>query len=311
MSGSVEQPRDFVGYGRRWPAAPWPGGAQIAVSLVLNYEEGAEQSVLDGDARGETLSEVAREPQVGERDLAMESMYEYGSRAGVWRLLELFERHAIPVTVYACAVALERNPEVARYLAGSTHEVLAHGYRWEDVTKLGEATEREHIRLAVASIERSVGRRPVGWYCRYSPSVHTRRLVVEEGGFEYDCDSYADDLPYLVEVSGRTWCVVPHALDSNDLRFWRAPGFGPAAGFFEYLRDSFDTLYREGATTPKMLTVSLHCRVVGRPGRMPAVERFIEYARRHPSVWFARRVEIARAWRAAFPEPAAMRTGRR
>lgn len=292
--------RDFVGHGRRLPVAPWPEDAQIAISLVLNYEEGSEQSVSDGDRYGESLAEVAREARADERDLAMESMYEYGSRAGCWRLFDLFERQAIPVTVYACAVAVERNPEVAEYLRESSHEVLAHGYRWEDVTRLGEAVEREHIRLAVTSLEKTVGRRPLGWYCRYAPSVHTRRLVVEEGGFEYDCDSYADDLPYLVTVSGRPWCVVPHTLDSNDLKFWRGPGFGPADEFFAYLRDSFDTLYREGATTPKMLTVSLHCRVAGRPGRLPAVERFITYAKRHPRVWFARRLEIARAWRAAF-----------
>jgi peptidoglycan/xylan/chitin deacetylase (PgdA/CDA1 family) len=297
-------PRDFVGYGRRPPVAPWPNGAQIAVSLVLNYEEGSEQSVLDGDRHGESLAEVAREPRAGERDLAIESMYEYGSRVGVWRLFDLFERQETPVTVYACAVAVERNPEVAEYLRESPHEVLAHGYRWEDVTQLGETVEREHIRLAVTSLEKTVGRRPRGWYCRYGPSVHTRRLVVEEGGFEYDCDSYADDLPYFVDVSGQPWCVVPHALDSNDLKFWRGPGFGPADELFAYLRDSFDTLYREGATTPKMLTVSLHCRVAGRPGRTVAVERFIAYAKHHPRVWFARRLEIARAWRAAFQGPA-------
>jgi peptidoglycan/xylan/chitin deacetylase (PgdA/CDA1 family) len=292
--------RDFVGYGRLPPRAPWPGGARIAVSLVLNYEEGSEQAVVDGDARGEGLAEVVREPAPGERDLAMESMYEYGSRAGVWRLLDIFERHEVPATVYSCAVALERNLEVARYLAGSSHEVLAHGYRWEDVSALGEATEREHIRLAVASLLKTTGRRPLGWYCRYRPSEHTRRLIVEEGGFEYDCDSYADDLPILLSVSGRVWCVVPHALDSNDLRFWRGPGFATANAFYEYLRDSFDTLYREGVIAPKMLTVSLHCRVVGRPGRSPAVERFIAYAKRHAGVWFARRIDIARAWRAAF-----------
>ena len=294
--------RDFVGYGGQPPRAPWPDGAQIAVSIVLNYEEGSEQSVTDGDLRGEALSEVLRAPADGERDLAMESMYEYGSRAGVWRLLELFERQSIPITVYACAVALERNHAVAAYLATSSHEVLAHGYRWEDVTKLGESVEREHIRLAVASLEKTIGRRPRGWYCRYGPSPHTRRLVAEEGGFEYDCDSYADDLPYLVDVLDRPWCVIPHALDSNDLKFWRGPSYGTAGEFFEYLRDSFDTLYQEGATTPKMLTVSLHCRVIGRPGRAPAVERFIEYAKRHPRVWFARRVEIARAWRKAFAD---------
>ena len=292
--------RDFVGYGRRPPRAPWPDGARIAVSLVLNYEEGSEQAIPDGDPTSEVLAEYARAQEPGQRDLAMESMFEYGSRVGVWRLLDVFDRHAVPATIFACAVAVERNPELASYLRTARHEVCSHGYRWEEVSTLGEAVEREHIRLAVESLERTVGRRPLGWYCRYSPSERTRRLVVEEGGFEYDSDSYADELPYMVEVNGRPWCVVPYSLDTNDMKFWRGFGIGTASAFFEYLKDAFDTLYHEGATTPKMMSVGLHCRIIGRPARSPALERFIEYASGHPDVWFARRLDIARAWRRAF-----------
>ena len=294
--------RDFVGYGRVPPRAPWPDGARIAVSLVLNYEEGSEQAILDGDPRSEDTGEATRAQQPGKRDLAMESMFEYGSRVGVWRLLDIFDRQGVPATVFACAVAVERNPQLADYLRSASHEVVSHGYRWEEVSTLGEVVEREHIRLAVQSLERTIGRRPLGWYCRYGPSRYTRRLVVEEGGFEYDCDSYADDMPFLVDVGGRPWCVVPYALDTNDGRFWGAPHFGPADDFGEYLKDAFDCLYREGATTPKMMSVGLHCRIAGRPARSVAVERFVEYAKSHPGVWFARRLEIARAWRRAFIE---------
>ena len=205
---SAAPDRDFVGYGRTPPRAPWPDGARIAVSLVVNYEEGSEQTVVDGDPQGEVIGEVVREITPGERSLAMESFFQYGSRVGVWRLLDIFDRQQVPATIYACAVAVERNPELARYLRENPqHEVCAHGYRWEKVALLDEATEREHLRLAVESLQRTTGRRPLGWYCRYGPSERTRRLVVEEGGFEYDCDSYADDLPYLVHVAGKPWVV--------------------------------------------------------------------------------------------------------
>lgn len=269
------------------------------MSLVLNIEEGAEKAVVDGDPVGETFAEVPPPAAPGERDLSLESVFEYGSRAGAWRLLRSFERHAVPATIYASAVALERNPEIAAYLAASDHEVVAHGYRWEEVWRLGVEEERTHIALAVASITRSIGRRPVGWFCRYAASVNTRRLIAEEGGFEYDSDSFADDLPYLVDVNGRPWCVVPHAFDTNDLRFWRG-SLATAADFFQYLKDTFDCLYAEGETRPKMMTVSLHARAAGRPGRSPAVDRFIAYAKQQPQVWFARRMEIARAWTGEF-----------
>jgi peptidoglycan/xylan/chitin deacetylase (PgdA/CDA1 family) len=293
--------RDFIGYGRSVPRAPWPGGARVAVSLVLNYEEGSEQSVADGDPRGEDIGEVVRPLQPGERSLAMETMFQYGSRAGVWRLLDVFDRQGAPATIFACALAVERNPELAEYLrANQQHEVCSHGYRWEKVALLDEATEREHLRLAVESLARTTGRRPLGWYCRYGPSERTRQLLVEEGGFEYDSDSYADDLPYFVTVSGRSWCVVPYALDTNDMKFWGDPSFGVAGDFLAYLKDAFDCLYREGERRPKMMSVGLHCRIAGRPARAMAVERFIAYARGHPGVWFATRLDIARAWRAAF-----------
>jgi len=291
--------RDLVGHGRDTPVAPWPDAARIAVSLVLNVEEGSEKSVVDGDPVGESLSEVPPPGVPGERDLTLESVFEYGSRAGVWRLLRLFERQAVPATIYASAVALERNPEIAGYLAASDHEVVAHGYRWEEVWKLDIEEEREHIRLAVDSMMRTIGRRPVGWFCRYAASINTRRLIAEEGGFEYDSDSFADDLPYLVEVNGRQWCVVPHAPDTNDLRFFRG-SLATADDFFHYLKDTFETLYAEGETRPKMMTVSLHARAAGRPGRSPAVDRFITYAKQHPKVWFARRKEIARVWKNEF-----------
>jgi peptidoglycan/xylan/chitin deacetylase (PgdA/CDA1 family) len=296
----ADPPREFVGYGRTPPRAPWPGGARIAVSLVLNYEEGSEQNVADGDARGEDIGEVVRALQPGERSLAMETIFQYGSRVGVWRLLDTFDRQGVPATVFACALAVERNPEVAAYLRDNPqHEVCSHGYRWEKVALLDEATEREHLRLAVESLARTTGRRPLGWYCRYGPSERTRQLVVEEGGFEYDSDSYADDLPYFVRANGRRWCVVPYALDTNDMKFWGDPSFGVAGDFFAYLKDAFDCLYREGARRPKMMSVGLHCRIAGRPARAAAVERFIAYAKGYPGVWFARRLDIARAWRTA------------
>lgn len=292
--------RDLVGYSGRPPRAPWPNDARVAISIVLNYEEGSEQTIPDGDDWSEAVGEVERVQLPGNRDLAMESMYEYGSRVGVWRLLGVFERHEIPATIFASALAVERNPALAAHLRQAGHEVACHGYRWEDVSRLGPELEREHMRLAVESLTRTVGRRPVGWYCRYGPSEHTRRLLVEEGGFEYDSDSYADELPYFVDVAGKRWCVVPYAFDTNDMKFWRAPAFGTGEEFFTYLRESFDWLYREGATSPRMLSVGLHCRTAGRPGRASAVQRFIEYAAAHDQVWFARRVDIARAWKSAW-----------
>jgi peptidoglycan/xylan/chitin deacetylase (PgdA/CDA1 family) len=300
---NAEATRDFVGYGRNPPQGSWPNGARLAISLVLNYEEGSEQSVLDGDPAGESVGEIVRQAAKGERDLALESMFEYGSRVGVWRLLDMFDRNRVDATIFACAVAVERNADIAAYLRGSAHEVCCHGYRWEEVFRLTEEEERSHIALAVNSLERSTGKRPLGWYCRYGPSERTRRLVVAHGGFEYDSDSYADDAPYWVTVEGRPWCVVPYALDSGDMKYWRSPSFGDAQDHYNYLKDTFDCLYREGERTPRMMSVGLHCRIGGRPGRAVAVERFIDYARSHDRVWFARRIDIARAWGQARRSP--------
>ncbi|MBB2163816.1 polysaccharide deacetylase family protein [Gluconacetobacter sp. 1b LMG 1731] len=293
MTAEEASERDFVGYGRCPPVMRWPGGARIAVSFVINLEEGAEQSVLDGDSYGETLGEVTRAPAPGERDLAMESFFEYGSRAGVWRLIDLFDQFGLPVSMYACPVALQRNPELAAYLSGAMqHEIVCHGYRWEEVSRLTRETERDHIHQAYELLKTLTGRVPTGWYCRYAPSVHTRKLLVEHGGFHYDCDSYADDLPYFVSVDGQKWCVVPHALDANDIKFWRG-GFAKGDDFFSYLKDTFDCLYREGAEHPKMMTISLHCRIVGRPARAEGLRRFVEYISGIENVWFATRGQIA------------------
>ena len=289
--------RDLVGYGATPPVVPWPGGSRLAVSVVVNYEEGSEYSEAMGDPDQESLTEFGNYPlPPGYRNLAMESMYEYGSRSGVWRILRLFEETGITSTFYACAVAFEQAPEVARAVVAGGHEVCSHGWRWEEVFRLSREEEREHIRLAVESFERTCGKRPVGWYCRFGPSVHTRELVVDEGGFLYDSDAYNDDLPYFVEVAGKRHLVVPYTPDANDFRFWTTPGFITADHFYQYLRDSFDTLYKESATAPKMMSIGLHARMIGRPGRIAGLARFIEHAKAHQGVWFATREEIARHW---------------
>jgi putative urate catabolism protein len=295
-------PRDMIGYGARPPDPKWPGGARLALQIVLNYEEGAESCVLHGDAASETfLSEIiGAEAFAGVRHKSMESLYEYGSRTGVWRLLRLFESRRLPVTVFAVGMALARNPEVAAAMVAAGHEVASHGWRWISYQFVDEATERQHIAQAVRTIEHLTGARPLGWYTgRDSPS--TRRLVVEHGGFLYDADSYADDLPYWEGVGGKAHLVVPYALDCNDMRFATLHGFATGAEFFTYLRDAFDVLYREGEHAPKMMSVGLHCRLAGRPGRSGAIERFLDYAQKHDDVWICRRVDIARHWHAQHP----------
>lgn len=290
--------RDVVGYGGQYPKVTWPNGARVAVSLVVNYEEGSELAVGDGDTRTErTLSEVAPMPwPEGRRDLAMESMYEYGARAGFWRLIDIFDQYQVKSTFYACAVALERNRTAARLIREKGHDVVCHGYRWEDVSLLTREQEREHIRLAVKSIAETTGERPTGWYCRYGPSVHTRELVVEEGGFDFDCDAYDDDLPYWTMVGDRKHLVIPYTQVNNDTRFTHGHMGSPEA-FEEHLRYTFDRLYKEGAHHPKMMSIGLHMRVAGQPARAQAVAKFIEYAKSFPEVWFARRFEIAQHWR--------------
>ena len=297
-----DYPRDMVGYGERPPVADWPGGARIAVQFVLNYEEGAERSVLHGDEVAEYfLSEmVGAQPVAGARHVAMESLYEYGSRAGFWRVRRLFDELNVPLTVFAVAQALERNPEAVAAMQQSGWEIASHGYRWIDYQQVPEAVERQHIALAVETHARVTGERPLGWY-QGRTSPNTARLVAEEGGFVYDADSYADELPYYDTRSGRPQLIVPYTLDANDMRFVAPQGFNSGEQFFAYLRDSFDVLYAEGETAPKMMSVGLHGRVVGRPGRMVALRRFLEHLLAHDSVWVARRIDIARHWLARHP----------
>lgn len=295
-------PRDMIGYGAVPPHAEWPGGARIAVQFVVNYEEGGENCVLHGDAASEAfLSEiVGAQAVVGMRHVNMESIYEYGSRAGFWRLHRLFTSRGVKVTVYGVAMALMRNPAAVLAMREAGWEIASHGYRWIDYQHVDEATERQHLQLALKLHTQATGSRPLGWYLgRCSPN--TRRIVVEEGGFLYDADSYADDLPYWNHDHGRPHLVVPYTLDANDMRFATAQGFNSGEQFFAYLKDSFDVLYAEGAERPRMMSIGLHCRLAGRPGRAAALARFVDYVQRHDEAWLCRRIDIARHWRATHP----------
>lgn len=290
-------PRDLVGYGANPPHPRWPNGARLALNFVMNYEEGSEYSVLDGDGFSEaTLTEATGTGQtVRGRDLAAESMFEFGSRVGFWRVMRIFRERGLPLTVFGCALALERNPEAAKAIVEAGHDVCSHGWRWVRQFELPEEEERHHIRLAVESITRTIGQRPLGWYCRYGPGIHTRRLLVEEGGFLYDSDAYNDELPYWVRVDERPHLVVPYALSTNDLKFG-AGGFFTGDDFFAFLKDGFDLLYREGKTHPRMMSVGLHMRLVGHPSRAAGLERFLDHVRTHPDVWICKRIDIARHW---------------
>lgn len=292
--------RDFVGYGPNPPRIEWPDGARIAVSVVVNYEEGSERSPAFGDDRHETIGDLPSSKPPEARSLDTESQWEYGGRAGVWRLLRVLDQYQVKATFFVCAVALERNPPLGPEIIARGHDICAHGYRWIDQWHLGREAERESIHRTVESIKTTTGRHPLGWYTRSGPSPNTRELLVEEGGFLYDSDSYSDDLPYHVTVQGKPWLVVPYAADSNDGKFWRG-GWHNAEDFSAYLKDSFDVLYAEGATHPRMLSIGLHARVSGRPGRSAALDRFLSYARSRPGVWFARRDEIARWWLERYP----------
>lgn len=292
--------RDFVGYGQQLPVVAWPGGARIAISIVVNYEEGAESSPAENDDSGQQRLEMPHTSPRGRRDLGTESLYEYGSRRGIWRILELLGEANAPATVFACARALEQNLPLAAALRPLGHEVCSHGDRWIEPTSLTDAEEAESIRRAVGSIVQTTGARPVGWYSRWGASERTRSLLAEEGGFLYDSDSYSDDLPYYTDVAGAPFLVLPYAMDANDMKFW-AGGYTNGDSFLDYLKDSFTCLYREGATTPRMLSIGLHARIIGRPGRAEALRRFLEFANAHPDVWFARRDEIAAHWREKFP----------
>lgn len=305
---SLDYPRDLIGYGDQPPHPHWPGNARIAVSFVLNYEEGGERNVLHGDSESEAfLSEmVAAQPLQGQRNMSMESLYEYGSRAGVWRVLKLFRQAGIPLTVFAVAMAAQRHPEAIRAMVADGHEICSHGYRWIDYQNVDEAVEREHLLDAIRILTDIIGQRPLGWYTgRTGPN--TRRLVMEEGGFLYDSDAYDDDLPYWQPGADRPHLVIPYTLDTNDMRFTQVQGFNKGEDFFDYLKDAFDVLYAEGAEAPKMLSIGLHCRLIGRPGRLASLKRFIDYVQGHEQVWLARRVDIARHWQQVHPFPGSPR----
>ena len=289
--------RDLVGYGRHVPQVVWPHQARIAVNFVINMEEGSEVHVA-ADGRNETILSEFPPPSMAEgmRDLALESVYEYGARAGIWRLQRLFDHRSVPVTLYAAAVALEQNPEVAAWIKESDHDLCSHGWRWEEVWRLTRDEEWQHLQAAIRSFESTCGRRPSGWYCRYGPSVHTRELLVQEGGFVYDSDAYNDDLPYFVEVSSKQHLIVPYTFVYNDGRFVNVGGYASPSDFFDQLRRGFDYLWAEGGSFPRMMSIGLHPRLAGQAARTAALAEFIDYAKRKGQVWFARRIDIARWW---------------
>ena len=305
MADRDNYPRDMIGYGRTPPDPQWPHAARIAVQFVINYEEGGENCILHGDPASEAfLSDMVGAAALdGVRHMSMESLYEYGSRAGFWRLHRLFTSRGLPVTIFGVAMALERNPEAVAAMLEADWEIASHGWRWIDYQFIDEGTEREHLKQAIAIHQRLTGSHPEGWYTgRTSPN--TRRLIVEEGGFLYDADSYSDDLPYWDMTFDAPHLVVPYTLDANDMRFATPQGFNSGDQFFAYLRDAFDALYEEGAEAPKMMSVGLHCRLIGRPGRIRALQRFLDHVESHDRVWVCRRSDIARHWHAHHkPEP--------
>jgi putative urate catabolism protein len=306
MAADTDYPRDFLGYGANPPDPKWPNGAKLALSFVLNYEEGGENTVLNGDAGSELyLHEVpGGSPILGERNRTVESQFDYGARAGVWRILRAFAARKLPLTVYGVGRALELNPTVARAFAEAGHEVASHAWRWIDYHSVDEATERAEIARCVEVIERLTGTRPVGWYTgRISPN--TRRLVAEHGGFLYDSDSYADDLPFYVTAAGKPMLIIPYTLDNNDMKYAVPPGLSAPDGWEQYMTDAFETLLAEGrAGAPKMMSVGLHCRLIGRPGRAAALARFLDKVAATPDVWVCRRADIARHWWAQHPPKA-------
>ena len=297
--------RDFIGYGAEPPHAQWPGDARIAVNFVINFEEGSELSYPAGDgvSEGGLTEMLGTDLGVTGRDLGAESMFEYGARVGFWRLHRIFTGFRLPVTIFGCARAFAANPPAATAIAASDWDICSHGYRWTNHAGLPEDEERRQIAAAVELIKQTTGKTPLGWYCRYAPSENTRRLLVEHGGFLYDSDTYNDELPYWVRVAGRPHLVVPYSLTTNDSKFGRGV-FGSGEDFFAFLRDSFDLLYEEGADCPRMMSVGLHMRLTGHPGRTKALIRFIEYIRTHDRVWICRREDIARHWIGRFPPPA-------
>ncbi|MCW5653293.1 allantoinase PuuE [Hydrogenophaga sp.] len=311
---TLPYPRDLAGYGRNVPHARWPGGARIAVQFVLNYEEGGENCVLHGDEASEQfLSEMFNPAAFPTRHISMEGIYEYGSRAGVWRILREFERRGLPLTVFGVATALQRSPDVTAAFLELGHDIACHGWKWIHYQNVDEATERAHMAMAMKTIQELTGSRPLGWYTgRDSP--HTRRLVADFGGFEYDSDYYGDDLPFWMKVrktdgGDAHQLIVPYTLDCNDMRFALPQGYSHADPFFQYMRDTFDALYAEGDPAgldrPKMMSIGMHCRLLGRPGRITALQRFLDHIQSHDKVWVARRLDIARHWKQTHPLNAA------
>jgi len=305
MTWSME--RNIVGYADKPPAAQWPNGARIAINFVLNFEEGSEYSLQDQDGFTDSgLTEMAASPvPKGNRDLAAESMFEYGSRVGFWRILRIFQERDLPMTVFGCALALERQPKAAAAIREAGYDICCHGWRWIEHFRLTEEEERKHIKLAIESIRKTLGDRPYGWYCRYGPSTHTRNLVLEEGGFVYDSDAYNDDLPYFLEtLQGNHHLVIPYTLTNNDTKFSHG-NIGTGQEFFTYLKEAFDVLYDEGKTTPKMMNIGMHCRILGHASRASGLIKFLDYVKSKPDVWVTRRIDIAKHWIEKHSPPAA------
>ncbi|MDA9071111.1 allantoinase PuuE [Candidatus Pelagibacter sp.] len=293
---SKKDPRDMIGYGSKDQKIKWPNNARIAVQIVLNYEEGAESCVLNGDNNSEVfLSEIIGAQPVKGRHINMESLYEYGSRAGFWRLYKLFQEKKIPITIFGVGMALEKNPEVCKAIIDADYEVASHGWRWIDYQNVKKSEEKKHMNLAIQAHTKIFGKRPDGWYTgRCSPN--TRDLVMEDGGFLYDSDSYSDDLPYWEIRNKKKQLIIPYTLDNNDMRFATNQGFNTGDHFFSYLKDSFDALYEEGEVSPKMMSVGLHCRLIGKPGRIQSLKKFLDYILKYEDVWICKRIDIAKHW---------------
>jgi allantoinase len=288
--------RNLIGYGSNLPKVDWPNKARIAVQIVLNYEEGAENCVLNGDKNSEVfLSEIIGAQPIKGRHMNMESLYEYGSRVGFWRLHNLFQEKKIPITIFGVGMALEKNPEICKAIIEADYEVASHGWRWIDYQNIKKSEEKKHMQLAIKAHTKIFGKRPDGWYTgRCSPN--TRDLVMEDGGFLYDSDSYSDDLPYWESRNKKKQLIIPYTLDNNDMRFATSQGFNTGDHFYSYLKDSFDTLYEEGRTNPKMMSVGLHCRIIGKPGRVQSLKKFLDYILKHEDIWICKRVDIAKHW---------------
>jgi allantoinase len=288
--------RNLIGYGSNLPKVDWPNKARIAVQIVLNYEEGAENCVLNGDKNSEVfLSEIIGAQPIKGRHMNMESLYEYGSRAGFWRLHNLFQEKKIPITIFGVGMALEKNPEICKAIIEADYEVASHGWRWIDYQNIKKSEEKKHMQLAIKAHTKIFGKRPDGWYTgRCSPN--TRDLVMEDGGFLYDSDSYSDDLPFWESRNKKKQLIIPYTLDNNDMRFATNQGFNTGDHFYSYLKDSFDALYEEGRTNPKMMSVGLHCRIIGKPGRIQSLKKFLDYILKHEDIWICKRVDIAKHW---------------